>query len=162
VCCAFCTWIVPCCLGSGLWVMICALPITPWWRNSSGESLLSLCGPLSGKSCYSQTWHFSCVALEEKLNTDRAFDPQMLLAQSAKLRESLAGSLSHTPHIQWVRKFFQLLLIVSNSFLQWWALMVIAFLNSFNISSPAFWTQCLLHWKFCFIVCSFRGILLVF
>ena len=89
--------------------MICALSISPWWRSSSGESLLSLCGPLSGKSCYSQTWHFSCVALEETLNTDRAFDPQMLLAQSSKLRESLAGSLSHTPHIQWVRKFSRLL-----------------------------------------------------
>ena len=69
-------------------------------RNSSGESMLSLCGPLSEKPCYSQMRHFSCVALEEKLNTDRAFDPQMPLDQSSKLTVSLASSLSHIPHIQ--------------------------------------------------------------
>ena len=76
-------------------------------RNSSGESMLSLCGPLSEKPCYSQMRHFSCVALEEKLKTDRAFDPQMPLDQSSKLTVSLASSLSHIPHIQWIRKLSQ-------------------------------------------------------
>ena len=86
--------------------MICALSITPRWSDHQQASEELFWGvtafpvwPAVREVLQLTDLHFSCVALEPQT----AFDPQVPLAQSSKLRVSLAGSLSHIPHIQWVR-----------------------------------------------------------
>lgn len=116
--------------------------------NSSGEPSLSLCGPLSGQSCYSQPWDFPCVALEVKGNTDRAFDPQMPLAQSPNLGGGLACSLSPTLHIQLVRRFSRPL---SQSMSRSQPLLTTFITTTLaKIPTATSWTVLLSSWPLCF------------
>lgn len=116
--------------------------------NSSGELLLSPCGPLSGQSCYSQPWDFPCVALEVKVNTDRALDPQMSLAQSPKLGGGMVCSLSPTLHIQLVRKFSRPL---SQNMSRSQPLLTTSMTPTLaKIPTSTSWTGLLSSWPLCF------------
>lgn len=81
--------------------------ITTWALiKSSGESLPSLCGPLSGHSRYSQPLGPALSGTGSDIQLgERALDPQMPLLQSLKLGGGLEGSLSPKLQIQLVRKF---------------------------------------------------------
>lgn len=81
--------------------------ITTWALiKSPGESLPSLCGPLSGHSRYSQPLGPALSGTGSDIQLgERALDPQMPLLQSLKLGGGLEGSLSPKLQIQLVGKF---------------------------------------------------------